>query len=567
MDRIFFTLTLLVVLSLWGGLIQPLKLALAAESSHRLIATSDYTTPLFDNLGDYHHPISTLSELSQRYFDQGLILTYGFNHAEAARSFQEAAKLDSNCAMCYWGVALVLGPNINAAMDSEAVPEAWQALQNALELSQNASEKEKAYIQALAKRYALESVEDRSRLDVAYANAMRELSQRYPDDLDAATLFVEALMDITPWNYWTQEGEPNPNTSEILATLESVLERNPNHPGANHLYVHAVETSPHPARGLASADRLRHLVPGSGHLVHVPSHIYIRVGQYHDATIANQRAIEADQNYLNQNHTQGIYTLAYILHNYHFLWASATMEGRSQLGIQAARNLAARVNRQMMREPGYGTLQHFYSIPLYALTRFGKWDEILEEPAPAADLKYPKGVWHYARGMAFTAKGQLEDAAQELATLRAIASDYSLKNVTIWEANTTYNLLQIASEVLAGELAAKQGNEENAIAHLETAVSLEAELNYDEPETWYYPIRQSLGAVLLLAGRAEEAENTYQEELKNHPENGWSLFGLTQSLQAQGKMEAARSVQERFDKAWKYADIALTSSQFSGEGL
>jgi tetratricopeptide (TPR) repeat protein len=560
--RIIFILALVAVLGLSGGSTKLLKSAVATEIGGSLTESTTRTAPLFDNLGNYHHPISTSSELAQRYFDQGLILAYGFNHAEAARSFREAARLDPNCAICYWGVALVLGPNINAAMEAEAVPEAWQALQKAQELSENASEKERAYIQALTKRYSSQPVENQKANDIAYAKAMREVQRRYPDDLDAATLFAEALMDTMPWQYWTKDGEPKPETGELLATLESVLKRNPDHPGANHMYIHAVEASPNPDRGIASADRLRNLVPGAGHLVHMPSHIYIRVGRYHDAVLANQRAIEADQDYITQCHAQGLYPLGYMPHNHHFLLASAAIAGESELAIQAAHHTAAMADQKMMREPGYGTLQHYYSIPLYTLAKFGKWDEILAEPAPAEDLKYPTGVWHYARGLAFTAKGQPQEAAQELAQLKAIAADPSLEKVTIWDINTSSSLLNIASEVLAGELAAKQGDYENAIAYLETAVSLEDNLNYDEPPPWLSPVRESLGAVLLEAGRAAEAERVYREDLKRFPENGWSLYGLAQSLRLQGKTEEARAVQARFEKAWKYGDATLSASRF-----
>ena len=524
-------------------------------------APGNRRAPLFNNLGNHHHPISTRSKLAQRYFDQGFILTYGFNHAEAARSFQEAAKLDPNCAMCFWGVALVLGPNINAAMDAEVVPEAWEALQQAIALSEHANAKEKAYIQALAKRYSAKPVADRKPLDAAYANAMRAIAKQYPDDLDAATLFAEALMDKSPWSYWTKEGQPKPETSELLAILDSVLTKNPHHPGANHLYIHAVEAG-HPELGIAAADRLRNLVPGSGHLVHMPSHIYIRVGRYHDAAIANEQAIAADASYATQCHAQGLYPLGYMPHNYHFLAASATMEGRSQVAIASARQVATMADTQKMREPGFGTLQHFYVMPLYALTRFGRWEEVLQEPAPAEDLQYPTGVWHYARGISLTAKGDLSAAQQELSQLQAIATDPALETVTVWDINTTSNLLQIASKVLAGELAAKQGKYEQAIKHLQAAADLEAQLNYDEPETWPNPVRHSLGAVLLKANRPAAAEKVYWEDLRQHPENGWSLFGLVQSLQAQSNTAAAKAAQKRFEQAWQYADITLIASRF-----
>lgn len=562
MYRRLFVLVLIAVLGLSVYLKQPLNLALRAEAGS--IESTDCKTPLFDSLGDHHHPISTDSVQAQQYFDQGLILAYSFNHAEAERSFREAARLDPDCALCYWGIALVLGPNINAGMEAEAVPKAWQALQRAVSLSETASEQEQAYIQALARRYSPEPVADRKPLDLAYANAMREIVQRYPDDLDAATLFAEALMDTMPWDYWTAAGKPKPETAEVLATLESVMARNPSHPGANHFYIHTVEAV-RPELGIAAADRLRGLVPGAGHLVHMPSHIYIRVGRYHEASLANQQAIAADQAYLKQCHAQGLYPLAYVPHNYHFLWATATMEGRSEAAIEAARQVAAKADQDLMREPGYGTLQQYDSMPLYALTAFGRWDAILAEPAPAKDLRYPMGIWHYARGMAFTAKGQLDQAAQELDALRAIAADPALKEVTIWDINTTASLLQVAQAVLAGQLAAQQGNNRQAIAYLETGIELEDHLNYDEPPPWYPPVRQYLGEVLLATDRPTAAETVYREDLKQLPDNGWSLFGLTQSLLAQGKTDRAQAVQQRFEVAWQYADITLTASRSSEE--
>ncbi len=319
--------------------------------------------PLLPGMGDLHHTITTKSPLAQRYFDQGLILAYGFNHAEAASSFREAINFDADCAMCYWGLAYVLGPNINAKMEDESVSESYQAMHKALELAANSTQPEQAYIRALAKRYTNVPLEDRSSLDRAYANAMREVIRQYPDDLDAATIFAEAVMDTMPWNYWTQEQQPKPETQEVLTTLESILERDPNHPGANHLYIHAVEAV-RPKQGEVIADRLGNLVPGSGHLVHMPSHIYIRVGRYRDAAIANQKAIAVDDAYVTQSHAEGIYPLAYMPHNHHFLWFAAIMEGDSKLATTAAKNVAAKVQPQIMREPGMGTLQHFYSIPL-----------------------------------------------------------------------------------------------------------------------------------------------------------------------------------------------------------
>ena len=556
--QLLFFLALFATLSVWALAGNP---ANAKQPVSELAEATEYQVPLFDEMGDLHHPISTDSALAQRYFDQGLTLAYGFNHAEAARSFREAARLDPNCALCYWGVAYVLGPNINAGMADDAVPEAYSAIQKAIELADHSSDREKAYIQALATRYVADPVADRSALDKVYADAMGKVAQQYPDDLDASTLYAEALMDTTPWNYWTAEGDPRPATRKLLNTLESVLRRNPNHAGANHLYIHATEASLHPEWAEAAADRLRTLVPGSSHLVHMPAHTYIRVGRYHDSAIANQKAIAADKDYLTQCHAQGIYPLAYMPHNDHFLWASATMEGRRELAISAARTMSAKIDQEMMRADGMGFLQDFWITPLYALTRFGQWDEILAEPQPAADLIYPNGVWRYARGMALTAKGEFDQAARELSKLTEIAANPALEKITIFDLNSTDNLMKIAFDVLAGELAAKQGNYNRAIAHLEKADEREDKLNYAEPEAWHHPVRQSLGAVLLEAGRAAEAEAVYREDLVEHPRNGWSLFGLAQSLEAQGKSNAAQIVQKRFEEAWRYADVTLTSSR------
>jgi tetratricopeptide (TPR) repeat protein len=520
------------------------------------------TAPLLAGMGDLHHPITTSNKMAQRYFNQGLALSYGFNHKEAERSFREVARLDSNSAMAWWGVALVLGPNINAAMDNAEVPNAYSAIQKALELAPKASEKERAYIEALAKRYAAEPVADRKPLDEAYAAAMSDLAQRYPDDADAAALAAEALMDLHPWDFWEKDGEPKPWTPEIITVLETALTHWPNHPGLNHFYIHTVEASKNPERAMAAADRLGDLIPGAGHLVHMPGHIYIRTGRYNDAVIANEKAIKADGDYITQCHAQGMYPVAYMPHNHHFLSASATMSGQSEKAISAARYMAEQQDHDMMRQPGYGTLQHYTTIPLYSLAKFGKWEEILKEPAPAEDLRYPTGIWHFARGMAFTRTNRLNEAAQELEKLDAIAADTSLKRVTIWELNTTYALLQIAREMLAGELAAKRKDFDNAIGHLQKAVAMEDDLTYDEPPPWYAPARHNLGAVLLEAGRATEAQKVFEEDLQKYPENGWSLSGLQQSLVAQGKPDQANAVKARFDKAWASADVTLEGGRF-----
>lgn len=541
---------LLIILGLWVAFTSFLNPVLAATKPI-------VEAPLFDNLGTYHHPISTDSNLAQRYFDQGLVLTYGFNHAEALRSFHEAAKSDPQCAICYWGIAYVLGPHINAGMEADVVSPAWDAIHKAIALRDHASEQEQAYIEALAQRYTQAPVEDRSALNLAYASAMREVAQHYPDDLDAATLLAEALMDTTPWDYWEANGEPKPVGQEIITTLNSVLQRDPNHPGALHYYIHAVEKK-HPELAIAVADRLRDLNIATGHLVHMPTHIYIRVGRYHDAVTANEHAVAIDQQYAQNSSNEGMYTLAYMPHNHHFLWYAAMMAGQQEVALQAAQSTATMVNPKLLRKAGYGTLQHYTSIPLYTFVKFGLWEQILAEPTPAANLLYPTGVWRYARGMALVAKGQMQKAAQELEQLRAIATSPGLNGVTIWDINTTAALLRIGSEVLAGELAAKQGKTEQAIHFLKQAIVLEDNLSYDEPAPWYSPVRQSLAAVLLEAGFPVEAEQVYREDLEIYPENGWSLHGLAQSLGVQGKLREAQLVQERFENAWTDADITLT---------
>lgn len=515
--------------------------------------------PLFGNLGTYRHPVTTDSELAQHYFDQGLTLVYAFNHPEAIRSFREAARLDPGMAMAWWGIAYALGPNINAPMPDAAVPEAWAALRKAQQLSDRASERERAYIQALSRRYAPEPVADRAPLDKAFAEAMGEVARRYPADLDAATLHAEAIMDTMPWDYWTREGAPRPATLELLATLEGVLKRNPDHPGANHYYIHAIEASPYPERGLDSALRLHDLVPGAGHLVHMPAHIYLRMGRYHQAAQANEAAVGVDEAYIARTGAQTPYTMMYYPHNYHFLWYATSMEGRSADSIEAARRVAAKVPVEMARkEPG---LEIFVPVPLFALARFGKWDEILAEPRPAADLPYATAVWHYARGLALAAKGRTQEAQAEADALEKLAATPPIREREI-PAFYAASQLAIARDVLRGEIAGRLGRSDESIRLLRGAVEAQERLPYMEPPYWYYPVRQSLGVALLDAGRPAEAEEVFRRDLKEHPNNGWSLFGLQQSLQAQGRDEEAREAGHAFARAWAGADVKLTAAAF-----
>jgi tetratricopeptide (TPR) repeat protein len=464
--------------------------------------------------------------------------------------------------MAYWGMALVLGPNINMAMPPEAEPIAYETIQKAIALKKNASEKEKAYIDALAKRYSTEEKPNRNALNLAYAEAMGELHERYPEDPDVATLYAEAVMDLRPWNYWTRDMQPYPETSEVMRVLESALSRNPAHPGAIHLYIHTVELA-RPELAETAAERLWTLAPGAGHLVHMPSHIFRRIGRYADASKSNQDAIAADEDYIVQCRAQGVYPLAYYPHNIHFLWDSATMEGRSQTAIEAARKSASAIPEGAWRE--VPLLHQFLVAPLFAYTRFGEWDLILKEPRPSEDSLFWTAVWHYARGLAFTAKGELEEANQELDRLQRIAAQNSLDGYRVtFSRNGAKAIVEIAVEVLAGELAAKQKDYGQAIARLHRAILLEDNLIYNEPPDWHVPVRQSLGAILLEAGRPEEAEAIYWQDLSRNRENGWSLFGLMESLRAQGKEDQALVIEERFKKAWKESDVTLTSSRFMG---
>ena len=517
------------------------------------------TAPLYENLGDRHHRITTRSPLAQNYFDQGLILVYGFNHAEAVKSFERATQLDPNCGMCYWGIALALGPNINAPMSQDAVPQAYRAVQKAVKLAPQASKQEQNYILALSKRYSDTFTSDRQSLDLAYAKAMRSLARSYPDDLDAATLFAESLMDLMPWDYYTEDGKPKPETNEVIATLESVIQRDPEHPGAIHYYIHAVEASSTPERAVAAAERLGKVVPGAGHLVHMPSHIYLRVGRYQDASIANQKAIKADRTYLSQSQARGIYRSLYYPHNIHFLWQSSLIEGRSQLALETARKLVAKVSLEQVRQ--FPFTEIFLPTPFFTLVQFGKWDELLTEPQPLKELEYTRAMWHYGRGMALIAKGRDREAIVEARELRSLNHTKMINNLEVLGVPAT-KTLEIARRILLAKIASFRGNDREAVAQLKRAVEIEGELPYTEPPYWYSPVRHYLGAVLLKSNRPDRAEQVYREALLQNPNSGWSLFGLVQSLQMQGKTARAVEIQRQFKKAWAKADVMLSDSQF-----
>jgi tetratricopeptide (TPR) repeat protein len=516
--------------------------------------------PLFSDLGDHHLAISTSVPLAQRYFDQGLTLTYAFNHREAIRSFREAARLDPECAICWWGVALAYGPNINAPMTADAVAPAWEALQQAERLAVHASERERAYIEALAPRYAATPVADRSGLDRAYADAMRQLVARYPDDLDAATLFAEALMDLSPWSYWTASGQARPGTAELVSSLERVLARDTTHPGANHYYIHAMEASPHPERALPAARRLGALVPGSGHLVHMPAHIYLRLGLYHDAVLANQAAIRADESYVAQSQAQGTYPALYYPHNVHFLWYALAMEGQSAEAIKAAWKAVSIVREHAAHAPQMAAHSEWILVvPYQALLRFGKWQGVLDAPAPATRTPYVMAMWRFARGFALVRTGDTAAAERELDAVQAAlaGANPQLQDDPMFPRRI---VLRMAERILAAEIAGARGNTATRLEALSDALALEDALPYMEPPFSYLPTRHLLGKALLEAGRSEEAAAVYRDDLRRHPHNGWALRGLLQSLAALG--EDTADVRQRLEAAWRHADVTPPGSAF-----
>lgn len=508
--------------------------------------------PRLQNLGVHTFPTSTKNGQAQLFMNQGLNLVYAFNHAEAARAFAEAARLDPGHAMAYWGQALVLGPNINAPMNPEDEPKALELVRKAAALKAGATARERAYIDALATRYTGKA-EDRQAADRAFARAMAKVVEQYPDDLDARTIYAEALMDTRPWNYWTKDGVPYDETREIQATLERVLAKHRNHPGALHLWIHLWEATDTPERAEAEADRLLPLMPGAGHIVHMPAHIYQRVGRFEDVIKANIQAAKADEDYIAQCRAQGIYPLGYYPHNLHFIWMGATAAGQGKLALDSAKRLAGAIPHQAISE--VPILQGFLAVPYWAMVRFEKWDDILAEQAPAHDSLFMRGVWHYARAMALIGRDRASEAEGELSKLRAVVADPALNAQVTFSSNSGTAILRIAPEVIAGHLAAKRKDWNQAVLHFDRAVRFEDGLIYQEPHDWHLPVRQDLGKVLLAAGRPDEAEVVFWEDLKRFPENGWSLFGLTQALKAQGKKEDAAMAEARFNKAWKNADV------------
>lgn len=544
----------------------------AGSSNFRLNDPFQPTPPLFPNMGKFSYSVTTASELAQKYFDQGLKLVYGFNHAEANRSFKEAARLDPNCVMALWGQALALGPNINDPQpDKQREREAWEVISFAKGLRKMVSKKEEDFITALSVRYMADTANvNRDSLNLLYRDAMKKLAEKYPEDTEALTLYAASVMNTMPWEYYEDDLKPKAGIPEAIATLERAMEFNGEHPGANHYYIHIVEASDNPDRGVPSADILDELVPAAGHLVHMPSHIYARVGRYEDAANSNIRAIAADEDYIAQCQAQGVYPLGYYPHNIHFLWMSATFQGKSAQSIDAAEKVADKVPFGMATKMDF--IQEFLAVPLQAYVRFGYWNDILTTPAPLEGMYQYRFYLHYARSIAFTRKGLFNKAQGELdALLKMIEENKggaakvqaeSGEEPDSISAKIAENVFTIGVNIMTAELAAAQGESDKAVNLLRKAVEAEDNLPYNEPPIWHHPVRQVLGAVLVEAGRFEEAIPVYEQDLKKNRDNGWSLFGLHQCLKQMGKMEEAKIAWMKFQKAWKGADVELTASRF-----
>ncbi|WP_209427059.1 hypothetical protein [Pararhodobacter sp. SW119] len=547
--------TALALAGLTGGAMADNDHAHGNDHAHALTIPEDAAVPLFEGLGDHRFAISTVSPEAQAYFDQGLIFTYGFNHFEAVRSFEEAVRHDPDCAMCHWGVALALGPHINAPMDPAAAEPAFAAATRAQELAENATEREQAYIAALAERYAAESPEDRSDLDRAYAEAMGRNAEEHPSDLDAWTLYAEALMNLVPWDYWAADGSPRPETERLVSALERVLARDPRHAGAAHLYIHVMENSPTPEAAEAAADTLRDLDIQIGHMIHMPSHIYARIGRWHDASRANEAAVAADETYLSAYDVEGLVPVLYHPHNYHFLAWTASVEGHHDRARSAAEALLAAAPTGLAAEVPF--LQNFLVAPVLVEVRFADWDAVMATDPPA-DLAFVTQLHGFARGMAHAARGDLDAARDKAGALADFAASDEAAAMDMPEAFfPAHTILRVADRTLAGEIALAEGDPQTAVDHFRQAVELQDALPYMEPPYWFNSARLNLGRAHLVADQPAEAAAVFQADLDEYPENGWALHGLTASLKAQGKHEAAEGAAARFQAAWHNAGTDL----------
>jgi len=536
--------------------IQRIILTLATSVAISVSAAPAKTNPasspkLLPGLGEVHHPVSTKNSQAQQFFDQGLKLVFGFNHDEARKSFQRAAELDPKLAMAWWGVSLTLGPNYNLPVDPEREKAGYDAAQRAVALKPNASESESAYIDAVAVRYSNDPKADLHQLDVTYKDAMSKLAARYPDDLDAVTLYAESAMNLNPWHLWTTDGKPAEGTEEIVRVLESVLKRDPNHLGANHYYIHAVEASPHPERALASAARLEKLAPTAGHLVHMPAHIYSRVGDHAASVHCNEVAVAADMKFLAATHEQGVYPLFYYSHNLHFLAFAASMEGNFAEAKDAAARLVANVAPGVKAMP---MLEGFLPTPIVVLFAFERWDDLLKLPAPDSSFLITNAVWHSLRGIAFANTGKTAEAEKEQGAFRELTA--KIPPDTMYDMlNKTGAVFKVHDHLLAGMIARSRHDEKGAIDSLTQAVAAEDALNYSEPPSWYPPVRPMLGHVLLEAKQLPEAEKVFRADLDRNPRDSRALSGLRDCLNAQGRKYEADQIDQQFRAAWKVAAV------------
>jgi tetratricopeptide (TPR) repeat protein len=515
--------------------------------------TPEGMAPLLDGIGPVDFPLTTEVDQARAYFNQALTFSYGFNHAEAERSFREAARLDPSCGTCWWGVALVNGPNINKAMEDAQVAPAWEAVQNALANREGLSELEQALIDAVATRYS-EDGGDRAALDAVYAGSMRAVAEQFPDNPHVLALYAESLMDLYPWSYWNDDGSPKEHTEALVAAIERAIEIDPQHPGALHLYIHAMEQYT-PEKAVSAADALGPLVPVAGHLVHMPSHIYLRVGRYHDAVLANQEAALADEDYITQCDAQGFYPAGYYPHNIHFLWYSAMMEGHKGLAVSSAQRLHDKIDLDMARQ--FGSIQRYLAVRAATYIRFGMWEEALAEPPAPEGMPMTTFMRDYAQGVALAATGQLDAARENLVRMQAQRDSGELDAVMDRQGDIANLLSEIAVQLIEAEIARAEGNDDAEIEHLTAAIAAQDALPYTEPPFWHFPVRQALGSAYLRMGKPELAQTVFEEDLVNFPNNGWSLYGLKEALAAQGQPTA--DLERAVAAAWQHSDIEPTS--------
>jgi len=519
-----------------------------------------FEAPILKNIGDYKVDVTTNSEYSKLFFNQGVIMANGFNHAEAERSFREAVRQDSTFAMGYWGIAYVLGPNYNSGGETMgAIEDIKNAVKHAGTFATKASPWEMAVIKALQVKFPADSVATN---DEGYSAAMKGAYSQFPENDFVATLYAESIMNLHAWNFFvTKGGDAQPWTTELIEVLEKAISINLNNPLANHLYLHATEAGPNVERALKSAERLKTLVPSAGHLVHMPSHIYINTGDYHEGSIANEKAVVADSLYIAECKSQGIYPQLYYPHNYHFLAATAAFEGRGSRSIEAAYKMVSIMDKKYFHQPGFEPMVHYVTIPMHVLVKFEQWEKILASSKPDADLVYANAMWHYARGMAYANLNKLSEAQIELDTLEKLSHTEEVKNFIIWSINPAEQVCQIARNVLQAEMMTKRGDEKGAVKLLRKAIALEDNLKYTEPPDWFFSVRHILGEVLMNAGDYATAEKLYIEDLVKWRKNGFALNGLYKSLMAQNKKEEAEEVRKQFELAWKYADSELSYSR------